>query len=442
MINASAMGSVTGNLLSDNELATLFSDEAAVREMVTVEAALARVEGHLGIIPSVAAETIERAAASFEPSMAELRAGAESAGVPVIALVEQLRAAVGDDAANYVHWGATSQDIIDTALVLRLRLAVDIFAKRLDNLIASLGDLAAHHRATPMVARTRFQNAVPTTFGLEVAGWRVALQSDATRLRQLRPRLLVVQFGGAAGNLAALGNEGLRVVEGLADELGLNVPTLPWHAHREAVAELASWLALVTGSLGKLGLDVLQHAQTDIGEIRIAPAAADGSSTMPHKTNPISAEVLVTLGRMNAGLVGPAHQALLHAQQRDGSAWQLEWMTLPQMVVNCGAALARTANVIDTLEVDSARMESNLLASNGIVFAETATFALANHMSRAEAYSVVKEACAESVRAGTPLRQILEEISSAPVDWTEVFSVGAATAAAAALVDRALASSG
>jgi 3-carboxy-cis,cis-muconate cycloisomerase len=145
---------------------------------------------------------------------------------------------------------------------------------------------------------------------------------------------------------------------------------------------------------------------------------------------------------MNAGLVGPAHQALLHAQQRDGSAWQLEWMTLPQMVVNCGAALARTANVIDTLEVDSARMESNLLASNGIVFAETATFALANHMSRAEAYSVVKEACAESVRAGTPLRQILEEISSAPVDWTEVFSVGAATAAAAALVDRALASSG
>lgn len=432
-------GSVTGDLLSDREIAALFSDDAAVREMVAVETALARIEGRLGIIPAAAAAAIERAAAAFVPDMAALHDGAEASGVPVIALVDQLRAAVGGEAASYIHWGATSQDIIDTALVLRLRRTAEILSGRLDGLIESLADLATRHRGRAMVARTRFQHALPTTFGLEVAGWRAALQRNATRLAELRPRFEVVQFGGAAGTLASLGKDGVAVMEALAAELDLGAPALPWHAHRDALTEFAGWLALVTGALGKIGLDVALHAQSEVGELRVGADGAGGSSTLAHKVNPVGAEVLVTLSRMNAALVSSAHQALLHAQQRDGSAWQLEWLTLPQMAVSCGAALRQAQDLVAFLAVDAGRMAANLAASNGMIFAEAATFALARHMARSDAQALVKDACAETRRDGTPLDQVLKARTTAPVDWAEVFDPRSSVASADALITRALA---
>ena len=291
--------------------------------MVTVEIALAAVEGRLGVIDAAAAAAIEASLTGFAPDLDDLTRGTAAAGVPVPALVAQLRRQVGGEAASFVHWGATSQDILDTALVLQLREALALLARRLDAVIAALARLADEHRATPIIGRTRFQQAVPTTFGLKVAGWLAPLLRHRERLAELTPRLLVVQLGGAAGNLVAIGEHGVEVMEALAAELELGCPAMQWHSQRDGFGELASWLTLVTGSLGKLGQDVLLLAQNEVGEVR--EAEGGGSSTMPQKSNPIRAEALVTLARRNATLVGGMHQAALHAHERDGAAWQLEW---------------------------------------------------------------------------------------------------------------------
>ena len=244
---------IFGPLLADTEVAALLGDAAQARAMIRVEVALATVEGRLGVIDEAAAEAIVGALAGFEPDLTDLARGTASAGVPVPALAAQLRKAVGGPAATFVHWGATSQDIVDTALVLQLREVLDVLEARLTGLIDDLVRLADAHRGTVTVARTRFQQALPTTFGLKVAGWLAPLPRHRDRLAELRPRLLAVQFGGAAGNLAALGDPGVEVMEGLAAELGLACPAMPWHSQRDNLGELASWLALLTGSLGKLG---------------------------------------------------------------------------------------------------------------------------------------------------------------------------------------------
>ena len=234
---------IFGPLLGDAEVALILGDRASARAMVEVEIALAKVEGRLGVIDPAAAAKIEAALAEFAPDEADLARGTAAAGVPVPALVAQLRRQVGGEAAGFVHWGATSQDIVDTALVLQLRDALALLGRRLDEVLAVLARLADEHRATPLIGRTRFQQAVPTTFGLKVAGWLVPLLRHRDRLRELRPRLLLVQLGGAAGNLAAIGEQGIAVMTGLAAELGLGCPAMPWHNQRDGLAELASWLS-------------------------------------------------------------------------------------------------------------------------------------------------------------------------------------------------------
>ena len=427
-------------LLEDAEVAGLIDDRAQVRAMVRVEAALARVQGRLGVIPAASAGAIEAALQGFAPDLDDLAAGTRAAGVPVPALVAQLRRAVeqaaGEPAAGHIHFGATSQDIGDTALVLQLRLALDVLDGRLDALCRTLAGLADAHRATPMLARTRFQPAVPTTFGLKAAGWLAPLIRHRRRLEELRPRLLVVQFGGAAGNLAALGDRGVAVMEDLAAELDLDRPPLPWHGARDNLVELAGWLALVTGSLGKFGFDVLLLAQGEVGEVR--EAEDGGSSTMPQKANPVRAEALVTLARRNAGLIGTMHQAMLHAHERDGSAWALEWATLPEMLGGTGAALDHAARLAATMQVDTERMRSNLDATNGLVLAEAAAFALAEHVPRPEAQSLVKQACAAAVAENRGLIEVLRALSDAPIDWRRVEEEALNPPGAEALIRRVL----
>jgi 3-carboxy-cis,cis-muconate cycloisomerase len=427
-----------GGLLSDAEVAALVSDAAAVRQMLAVEVALARVQGRLGIIPQCASDDIAAAAATFEPDFAALSDGTERSGVPVIDLVEQLRAAVGGEAANFVHWGATSQDIVDTAMVLQMRGVLDVLAVRLDAVCARLADLAGTHRATPMAARTRFQQALPTTFGLKVAGWRAPLRRHATRLAELRPRFEVVQFGGAAGTLAALGPRGIEVMEALAAELGLAAPPLPWHTQRDGIAEVADWFALVSGALGKAGLDAALMAQTEVGEVRLGPDGAGGSSTLPQKANPVVAEVLMSLARMNATLLSGVHQAQLQAHERDGSGWHLEWMTLPQMAIACAAALRHAATMFAHIAPDTARMRANLDTSNGVILAEAAVFALASHMPRDEAQALVTAACQEVSASGRPLGPVLADRTALPIDWPSVLDPENYLGAADALITRAL----
>lgn len=431
------MARILTALLGDDEVAALLDDMATARAMVEVERALARAQATLGVIPVEAGTTIPDRLARFAPDLADLAQGTLASGIPVPALVAQLRRAVGDDAASFVHWGATSQDVVDTALVLQLRGALVVMEERLARLVAALAKLAETHRTTPTVARTRFQQALPTVFGLKVAGWLMPLLRHRDRLQELRPRLLAVQLGGAAGNLAALGENGVAVMEALALELGLSCPPMCWHSQRDTVAELASWLALVTGSLGKFGQDVLLMSQNELGELR--EAKGGGSSTMPQKSNPILSEALVTLARRNATSLAGLHQAALHAQERDGAAWALEWAILPDMVSGAAAALAHAGELADTMIVDIGRMRETLDGTHGLLLAEAVSFALAQYMPRAEAAEFVKEAACEAQATRADLIEIVAARTSFPIDWTALRSAHERPLGVYLLIDRVLA---
>lgn len=425
-----------GPLLADPDLVPLFDDRAALRRMLGVEAALAEVEGRLGIIPQAAAARIAAVAAALDPDPSALAAPTAVDGLPVPALVKALRQAVAPADRSYVHYGATSQDIIDTALVLTLRDALAILETRLVKLARALARLARKHRRTVMPARTRTQPAVPTTFGAKVAGWTAPLLRDLDRLAELRPRLLVVSFAGAAGTRSALGGAGAAVEAALARRLKLGVPEAPWHAARDSIAELAAWLSLVTGAFGKIGADIVLLAQAEVGEVRVG--GSGGSSTMPHKANPVGAELLVTLARFNAGRLGTLHDTLVHAHERDGAAWTLEWLALPEMIAAAGAATRIAAELVAGLVVEARIMRAHVADPPGLLFSEAASFALARHMPKAEAEALVKGAVPKAIASGRHLLDLLAELTEAPVDWQALAEPERAVGDAEAIVDKVL----
>ncbi len=396
-----------GALFGDVDIVPLFSSATEIRVMIDVEIALARVQAQLGIIPAPAAEAICVGLADYTPPDSILAEGTRTSGVIVPPLVKALRAAVGPPHGDYVHWGATTQDIADTAFVLRLRAALDLLEARLDAVIAALADAAERYGEMPMAARTRSQVATPTTFGLRIAGWLSPLLRCKGRLAELRPRLLVVQLGGAAGTLGVFGARGVDVMAALAAELTLAVPLKPWHAERDSLIELANWLALVTGALGKMAGDLILMGRSESREARAGEGG--GSSTMPQKANPVAAETMIALARHNAGQIGIAHQAMIHAEERDGSAWALEWMVLPQMVVSTGAALSHAEALACSLAPDADRMQAML---GDEVMAEAIAFALAEQGSLGEAQALVKRA----FREGGSLLDALGRLTQKPLD--------------------------
>jgi 3-carboxy-cis,cis-muconate cycloisomerase len=323
-------------LLGDDEVAQQFSPEADFEEMNYFEEALARAEAAEGLMPKAAADAISLACAAFEPDVALLRQGIARDGVAVPEYVRQLRERIGTPHAEHLHFGATSQDVIDTSLVRRLVPVVETFDQRLAAVVSSLDDRARRFGENRIMARTRMQDALPTTVAARIATWRAPLVRHRERLAQMKPRLLVLQFGGAIGTRDKLGDKGDAVAQRLAAALDL-APAAPWHSQRDNLAEFAAWLALTTGSLGKIGTDVALMAQNAIGEIALA--GTGGSSAMPHKANPVRAEVLIALARYTAALSGGMFDALVHEQERSGAAWTLEWLTLPQMATATGASL-------------------------------------------------------------------------------------------------------
>lgn len=423
-------------LIRDPETETLLGAPAEVAALLEVEAALALAEADCGLIPAEAAARIADAARLLTPDLEALKAGMGRDGVPIPALVAALRQAVPAEDAGYVHWGATSQDIVDTALVLRLARILDLFETRLRALALALGALAEAHRATPIAARTRMQQATPTSFGLKVAGWMLPLTRHLDRLAELRPRLLAVSLGGASGNLAALGPEALAVEARLAARLKLTTLALPWHTARDTMLELGGLLALITGSLGKMGQDVVLLAQNEIGEVSLA--GSGGSSTMPNKANPVAAEVLIALARSTGGLAGVLNQAALAEQERSGAAWLIEQLHLPDMLLQTGAALATAADLVADIRVNEAAMRATFEAAHGLMLAEAASFALADHMPRSAAQALVKTACAEALASGQPLIDVLRAKASAPIDWDSLKDPARHMGAADALIDRAL----
>jgi 3-carboxy-cis,cis-muconate cycloisomerase len=407
-----------GPSFSNTRVAALFSDAHHVKTMLEVEAALAQVQAKLGLIPENAALEIERAAGSLAVDLAQLRAGMTNDGFPVIELVRQLRSNVSSGAADVVHFGATTQDILDTANAMRIRDALEIIRELLKTVIGQLAHLAQVHRNTIMAGRTHTQQALPITFGFKVAGWLTPLLRHHERLQELEPRINVVQFGGAVGTLAALGNRGFEVQAALAIELKLNEPLMPWHTQRDNIAELAGWLALVTSSLGKIAQDVLLLAQSEIAEVRESgDANRGGSSTMPQKSNPITSELILTIARMNATLLPALHHANLHEHERGTHGMQLEWLTLAQMIGLTSGALENSVLLTENMVVDADRMLENVRASHGLMLAEALSFALAQHMPKSEAKKLSAELAHEALETKRNLIELARTKITAPIDW-------------------------
>jgi 3-carboxy-cis,cis-muconate cycloisomerase len=391
----------------------LFTDRARLESMLHFEAGLARAEARAAVIPEEAAAAI---VAKCRAELFDLQALAKStalAGNPAIPLVKQLTEFVArdhQDAARFVHWGATSQDVIDSGFILQLRSALDCMAAELANLADSLARLAEQHRATVVAGRTLLQQALPTTLGLKAAGWLDALDRHRARLAEARPRILVLQFGGAVGTLAALGDKGLRVANVLADELRLTAPPAPWHSHRDRVAEAASLLALLTGTLGKIARDISLHAQTEIAEILEPPAPGrGGSSTMPHKRNPVTAAVVLSSAERVPGLLSSLLAGMVQEHERGLGGWHAEWETMPEIIGLAGGALHHLASIADNLEIDAARMSGNLDLTGGLIFAEAAQMALAPSIGRMAAHELVEAASHQARGQRRHLRDVLAE---------------------------------
>jgi 3-carboxy-cis,cis-muconate cycloisomerase len=389
----------------------IFAAGSRVQRMLDFEAALARAEGRVGVIPKAAAAAI---AASCRVGLFDLEALARdtrSAGNLAIPMVKQLTALVGKgdaDATRYVHWGATSQDAIDTGLVLQLRDALALIGDDLKRLCDHLTALCEKHRRTVVAGRTWMQHAVPTVFGMKTAGWLDAMVRHQGRLAELRARVLVLQFGGAAGTLAPLGSQGLAVAKALAQELGLDLPALAWHAERDRVAEVAATLALLTGSLGKIARDISLQMQTEVGEVsEPSGRGRGGSSTMPHKRNPVACAVVLAAAARVPGLTGTMLAAMSQEHERGLGGWHAEWETLPQIVRLSGGALHHLVETVAGLEIDARRMRQNLELTRGLIFAEAVAVALAKHMGKPAAHEVVEAASRRAIVEKQHLREVL-----------------------------------
>src|SRR4051812_16852067 len=389
------------------EMRAVFSDENLLKCYVEAEVALAVAQGRLGVIPRQAADAIAGLAPTVALDRDALKHEAENVGYPILGLVRQLSQKLGE-AGRYVHWGATTQDIMDTGTVLQIRAALAIVERDLAAVSAALVNLAEKYRDTPMPGRTHLQQALPITFGYKCAIWLSMLQRHAERLRELKPRVLVAQFGGAAGTLASLGDKGLDVRREYARELKLGEPPITWHVARDAVAETVNFLALVTGSLGKIGFDIMLMMMTELGEAFEPFASHRGaSSTMPQKRNPISSEILVANAkavRQHAGLV---LDAMIQDFERATGPWHVEWLAVPESFILTAGSLAQAKFMLEGLVVDESRMRANLQLTQGLIVAEAVMMGLAPHLGRQNAHDRVYAACREALGQGRSLFDVL-----------------------------------
>jgi 3-carboxy-cis,cis-muconate cycloisomerase len=430
-----------GTLFVPDSTRAAVGDKAWVAAMLEFEAALAAAEARAGVIPGEAAAAIAAACEPERFDAATLAREGRAAGNPAVPLVRALTEAVEDDAARFVHWGATSQDVLDTAAMLVARRALALIDDELDGLAAACARLADEHRDTAMPARTLLQHALPTTFGLKAAGWLCSVDDARRRLAALP---LAVELGGAAGTLAALAPEGIRVLGHLAEELALEEPVIPWHTSRARVGEIGAALALAAGALEKTAHDVVLLSQPEVAEVsEPAGDGRGGSSTLPHKRNPVGSVLAIACAARVRGEVSILLATMGQEHERAAGAWHAEWEALGGALAYTGGAAAAVREVVEGLRVRPERMRENLDLTRGLVLAESVSMALRERIGRSQAHELVESASRRAVESGRSFREVLladEEIRARlpGEDIERALELDGYVDDAAALVDRAL----
>lgn len=433
-----------GDAFSSAEIEPLIDARAWTQAMLDFEAALARAQAKTGVIPTGAAAAITAACRAETLDLERIRAETVKGGNPAIPLVKLLTASVGGEAAGYVHWGATSQDVIDTALMLVVRRATALLVDELKVIERQCAVLAERHKTTVMAGRTLLQQALPVTFGLKAAGWLSQVRRARLELERLHAEVLAVQFGGAVGTLASLGENGIAVLKALAAELELAEPDLPWHTARDRVARIISALGLVGGAAGKIALDVALLMQTEVAEVAEPSAPGrGGSSTMPHKRNPVLSTLTLAAVRRLHALVPLAYGAMLQEHERAAGAWHSEWETVTDALRLTAAALCHVRLITAGLAVDAERMRRNLDLTHGLLMAEAVMMALAPVLGRGEAHARVEAACREAVAQNVSLRTVLQRDQALVEQFGQegfdrLFEPESYLGVAGAFVDRAL----
>lgn len=410
------MSQLYASLFYQKDVTDIFSDSSLIKYMIEVEVALAQAQAQVGVIPQNAANTIahvaEQALEKFDFSALAVATGL--AGNIAIPFVKQLTAIVKDvdeDASRYVHWGATSQDILDTACILQCRDALNIVEDQLQQCYATALQQAKQYRHQVMIGRTWLQQALPITLGHKLARWASAFKRDLDRIQAMKSRVLTTQLGGAVGSLASLQDQGSLVVNAFAKQLNLTAPTSTWHGERDRIVEIASVLGMIVGNTGKMARDWSLMMQTEIAEL-FEPTAKGrgGSSTMPHKRNPVAAASVLAAANRVPALMSSIYQSMVQEHERSLGAWHAEWLAVPEIFQLCAGALSRTGEVLQGFEVNAEHMQQNLECTNGLIMAEAVMMALAPKIGRLNAHHLVEAACKTAVAQNQHLFDVVSQL--------------------------------
>ena len=401
---------IFGDMFSDEKMRQIWSDENRTAKYLDIERALAKVQGELGIIPQEAADEIVKNCEPSQIDWVKLKAKTEQIGYPIIAVVNQINAHCRDKLGEFCHWGATTQDVTDTAAVLQMREGLALVEQDLKDISDALAKLAREHRNTPIIGRSNLQQATPITFGYKMASILAGIERHRERLQQLKPRVLVGEFGGASGTLSSLDKGAMETQAGLMKELGLGQPLISWHTVRDNIAEVGAFLGIVGGSLGKIAMDVKLMMQTEVAEVFEPYAPGRGSSsTMPQKRNPISCLYIhanISVVRQHAAAL---MDAMVADHERSTGPWEIEWVVLPEIFCLMSGALKQTKFILAGLEVDAVRMRANIDLTNGLVMSEAVMMGLGPYMGREYAHDLVYDLCRASLQQNRPLVDILAE---------------------------------
>lgn len=405
--------------------------------MIAFEIALATAESRVGIIPEKAAQTIREKLSTINIHPSDLAEGTLKNGIPTIAFLSKIKEQLPAEVKDFLHLGATSQDVMDTAQVLMIQQAIPILEGRITELLQNFLILMERHGETACIARTRWQQATPIPFGLKIVNWAMPLLRNLERLQEMKKRLLVVQLGGASGSLAALEQKGFQVLEAAAKELQLGI-SLPWHTQRDSFTEFTNWLAIISATLGKMGEDILLMAQTEVGEIIENTQGGGKSSAMPHKNNPVLSEALVALAKANANSAALQMQSMLQTGERDGTSWMLEWTNIPQMMINTATTLKHALTISANMQINALRMLENINLTNGLVYAEQVVVILSRQISKSQATILVNKAV-ELVSKHKSLAEALNEATpDIKIDWNELLQPGACFGSSKEMISKAV----